>query len=169
MPLALPPTSPPHRPAVAALDNERIRTIHRLVQQRGQRLTSARLRVLHILAGAEGPLKAYAVLDEIRRTLPGTGPTAVYRAMEFLQFHGWAVKLNSINAYLFLPPGTPGNCTFLVCDTCTSVAMLRSAPLEPGWVAASRHLGFVPATHAVEISGRCAQCVSQRAAGGDPR
>ena len=155
-----PPPSPPARPRVHAepLAGDGLQTIRTLCEQRGFVFTAMRQRVLQVLADAGVPMKAYAVLEEVRRTQPNAAPTSVYRALDFLLGQGWAVRLNSINAHLYVPPGTPSRCTYLVCEECCSVQVVHGAETGVNWMDQARITGFVPASHSVEISGRCAGC-----------
>lgn len=157
---ATPPPTPParHRAAEATQDSDDLRDIVALCQKRGLVLTALRLRVLRILMEARAPLKAYAVLEAIRQHQPGAAPTSTYRALEFLQAQRWAVKLTSINGYMFVPPSAPSRLTYLVCDRCGSVQMVKGAESGSSWIEAARISGFVPASHIVEISGCCVHC-----------
>ncbi len=156
---APPPSPPPRHRAVAEVTAaDGMEAIRTLCQQRGHAFTATRRRVLRVLIEANAPLKAYAVLETIRQTQPNTAPTSVYRALEFLQTQGWAVRLNSISAYLYQAPGSPARCTFLVCETCSSVQVVHGAETGINWIDHARITGFVPASHSVEISGRCARC-----------
>lgn len=156
---ALPQPSPHlenHAPSARA--QQRILAVQQHCQRRGLKLTASRLRVLRLLAEADGPLKAYALLDSIRRSHPKAGPAAVYRALEFLQAQGWAVKLNTINAFMLRPPGPAWSCTFLVCERCAGVATLEGPALRSELIAGAHIAGFTPAMHALEVAGTCRRC-----------
>lgn len=143
-----------------------IEAISILCDKRGVRLTPARRRVLHMLLTAPGPLKAYAILEAVRKEAPNTAPTAVYRVLEFLQRQGWAVKLNSINAFLLRPPGPAWSCTFLVCEHCGSVETIHGPGLPSGFIGDTHIAGFTPASNTLEISGTCSTCRAKAAAYG---
>ena len=72
-----------------------------LREVRGVRLTLLRQRVLTVLEEAGEPVKAYAILEALRqpaaRPIP---PASVYRALDFLQQHGLAHKLETLNAFV---------------------------------------------------------------------
>ncbi|MBK0052684.1 transcriptional repressor [Stenotrophomonas sp. S39] len=136
----------------------KIEAISSICDKRGVRLTQARRRVLRMLVTATGPLKAYTILEAVRRESPNTAPTAVYRVLEFLRRNGWAIKLNSINAFLLRPAGPPWSCTFLVCENCGSVETIHVPVLPAGFLDDLHVHGFTPASHALEISGTCSAC-----------
>lgn len=151
----------------------RVRAIQMWCEERGIRFTPARHRVVRTLADAQGPLKAYAILEAIRLEQPSTAPTSIYRVLEFLQAQGWAVKLNSINAFLLRPPGPAWTCTFLVCERCGSVETVHGPSLHSALMTDAHIAGFTPASKTLEISGTCSTCKSKlqatEAAGGPHR
>ncbi len=162
---SLPPPAPAPKPTTGQRAAQRRREEHVLAiiaacQQRQLQLTASRLRVLRVLAEDEAPMKAYAILDVLRRDTPNTAPPAVYRALEFLQEQGWLVRLNSINAYLLRPPGQAQACTYLVCEHCEGVASVAGRHLMTGDAG-----GFVPSNNTVEITGTCSRCRANGGAG----
>ena len=135
-----------------------VRAIQKSCKERGIRFTPARLRVVEMLADAQRPLKAYAILEAVRLENPSTAPTSIYRVLEFLQSQGWAVKLNSINAFLLRPPGPDWQCTFLVCEHCGSVETIHGPALHSALMAGPHIADFTPASKTLEISGTCSTC-----------
>ena len=64
-----------------------VAAVERASHERGLRLTPIRARVLGLIAEAGKPLKAYDLLDQVRRPGEGAGaaaPPTVYRALDFL-------------------------------------------------------------------------------------
>lgn len=139
----------------------KVLSIQRLCKRRGIRFTPARRRVVKMLADAQGPLKAYTILEAIRLENPSTAPTSIYRVLEFLQAQGWAVKLNSINAYLLTPAGSAWGCTFLVCEHCGSVDTVHGPSLHSALTTDAQMAKFTPASKTLEISGTCSNCRSK--------
>ena len=135
-----------------------LEAIRSTCRERGIRLTVARERVLRILAKAEHAMKAYSILEQVRQDSPNAAPPAVYRALDFLQAQGWAVKLNSINAFVLRPPGTGANAAFLVCKKCGSVEALRSPMAREELLAIAAAAGFAPSVEALEVTGLCRKC-----------
>lgn len=135
----------------------------------GLRLTAARERVLAILLESHAALGAYEILR--RLALGGTAPQppVVYRALEFLVRHGFAHRVERINAFVACSaPGTaPHEPTLLICGECRTVAEAAPAPLDPALARQAAAAGFAVERRTVEIEGTCAGCRDDRA-GGDP-
>ncbi|MBK0052728.1 transcriptional repressor [Stenotrophomonas sp. S39] len=101
---------------------------------RGARPGAARVGVLSVLIQSRRPLKAYVVLDHIRQWMPGAGPAIVYRALDFLQEEGLALKLNSVTAFLYLPTYADKKCVYLVCERCSRVEWISVSTLPTKWM-----------------------------------
>lgn len=158
-----PVSTPQYLPSRRGGEELRIEALSNQCDERGIRLTPARRRVLQLLATATGPLKAYAILEAVRKESPNTAPTAVYRVLEFLQRNGLAIKLNSINAFLLRPSGPAWSCTFLVCEKCGSVDTIHAPMLPEAFLADVDSGRFAPTSQTLEISGTCSVCRSAQA------
>ena len=143
-----------HRDCIAqALSNAET-----LCQQRQQRLTAIRRRVLELVWRQHKPIGAYEVLDLLQQD-GRTAPPTVYRALDFLQQLGLVHRIASLNAYVgCVAPGEPHDGQFLICETCHALAEL-DAPAITGAIAESAaDSGFEPRRHTVEIMGLCPNC-----------
>src|SRR5665647_1791430 len=79
--------------------------------------------VLDALTGAEAPLSAYGILDQVRAE-GIRAPLQVYRALEKLQQMGLAHRLESLNAFIACAHAHdhPGGITaFAICEGCGRV------------------------------------------------
>ncbi|SDF37454.1 Fur family transcriptional regulator [Desulfovibrio legallii] len=129
---------------------------------RGVRLTLLRRQVLTVLEEAGEPVKAYAIMDALRQTAARPIPPAsVYRALDFLQQHGLAHKVETLNAFVACTracagPGTP--VFMLVCDCCRQSREVRNPDLYGAIDAALHEEGFALHGGSIEIRGRCAAC-----------
>ena len=133
-----------------------------LREVRGVRLTLLRQRVLTVLEEAGEPVKAYAILEALRqpavRPIP---PAIVYRALDFLQQHGLAHKLETLNAFVACTRACAGPSTpvfLLVCDRCRQSREVRNPALYTTIDRALRGEGFALGGGTIEIRGRCAAC-----------
>ena len=126
------------------------------------RMTANQQSVFAALQGADGPLSAYALLDQLR----GEGfsaPTQVYRALDRLLERGLVHRLETMNAYVACahPVGCEhGVRAFAICDNCGHVDEFTDQDL-------ARCLGRWTQGHAfslnqstVELHGLCASCAS---------
>lgn len=127
--------------------------------RRGLRLTSLRRRVLEMVAQSDTPVKAYELLDQLKREHAGAAPPTVYRALEFLMEQGFVHRIESLNAYLSCPhPAHRHPSQFLICDTCGVTMELEDAETEQRLFAQARAQGFKPSRQVIEVRGLCARC-----------
>lgn len=124
----------------------------------GQRLTAPRRRVLELLLGAGQPVKAYDLIAAFGAGGEPAKPPTVYRALEFLSRHGFAHRIESLNAYIACGGGSEGHAAaFLICDCCgrtREIAPVGAVEIER--LAAER--GFTLTGLTVEAHGRCEDC-----------
>ncbi len=130
-------------------------------KQRGHRLTAIRRRVLELVWASHEPVKAYDVLDILRKERTGAAPPTVYRALEFLLEEGLVHKIESLNAYIGCgEPGHLDSGQFLICRDCGEVAELDDPELVRFIGKKAKQIGFTIEGQVVEIKGCCAQCRS---------
>lgn len=134
-------------------------------RQRGLRLTPTRRRVLELVLSAQGPIKAYDLLDRLKLEQPGAAPPTVYRALDFLLEHHFIHRLESLNAFVScFHPEEAHQGQFLICDECHSVHELHDADLERKLRQTMEQESFQPSRQILEIHGLCMDC-----AGADSR
>lgn len=129
----------------------------------GAALTRNEAMVLGTLKTAEGPLKAYELLAQLK-TRGVKAPMTVYRALDRLEGRGLVHKLDGLGAFVVCNHDEPHAVqTFLVCDGCASVSELSAAQdvvaVDEG--ALTRLAGesrFAMESARVEIRGRCESC-----------
>ncbi len=112
------------------------------------------------MAAADGPLKAYEILD----TLKGQGvraPMTVYRALDGLEAKGIIHKLEGLNAFLLCNHEGPHSVqTFLVCERCSRVEELEAVSVETEIAPALKASAFKMRTARLEIKGACMDCAA---------
>lgn len=123
-------------------------------------LTPTRRRVLEILLEGHRPLGAYDILERLAQEGRGSQPSIAYRALDFLLTHGFAHKVERLNAYIActqpLETHTPA---FMICRACHSVAEAASAPSKGPLGKAAREAGFKIEQTVVEAEGLCPNCI----------
>ncbi len=128
-------------------------------ERRRLRLTPLRRRVLELVWRGHAPVKAYDILERLRREGRGAAPPTVYRALAFLLEAGLVHRIESLNAYVGCGgPGTPHIGQFLICRRCSTVAEIDAPAIARALVADARRLGFRADRQTVEIKGLCADC-----------
>lgn len=138
---------------------EQLAVAHKLCDQRGQRLTPIRQKVLEILLRESRSLKAYELLDQIRSVHPGAAPPTVYRALDFLMEQGLIHRLDAINAWTACmdAAGEPHD-MLVVCTECGKVAELSAPGLSSQLAQKVSEAGYVLSGHETELRALCATC-----------
>ncbi|MBM3505876.1 MAG: transcriptional repressor [Alphaproteobacteria bacterium] len=143
-----------------------LKTAEDVCRRRGQRLTEQRRQVLELVWQAHMPMRAYDLLDKLKKVHRAAAPPTIYRALDFLIANGLIHRIESLNA--FVGCGDPEHAhagQFLVCQDCHAVAEMA----DPGVATllkkkASQH-GFFALRQTVEIFGLCPACAENH--GGD--
>ena len=122
-------------------------------------LTPVRRRVLELLLERHVALGAYEILDVLRAEGLGSQPPIVYRALDFLVTHGFAHRIERLNAFVACAhPGAHHAPVFLICRSCDSVAEAEADPGEGRLGETARAAGFVIERAVVEAEGLCPSC-----------
>lgn len=123
------------------------------------RLTPIRRRVLEILLEEHRALGAYDVLARLAKEGQAAHPPVAYRALEFLVTHGFAHKLERVNAFVACArPGADHRPVFLICSECNAVAEDAAAGVDAALGKAAGAVGFAIADAAIEAEGLCPTC-----------
>ena len=136
-----------------------VREIEQHCRQRGLRLTPTRRRVLELVLAADGPVKAYDLLDQLKTEQPGAAPPTIYRALDFLLENDFIHRLETLNAFVScFHPQESHQGQFLICEHCQSVAEIHDDRLADQLRDAARHQDFEPSRQVLEIYGLCSEC-----------
>lgn len=140
-----------------------IREVKQLCSQRGLRLTPIRQQVLELILTADGPVKAYELLERLGG-MDGkfsNAPPTVYRALEFLLENHFIHRLESINAFVScLHPQRLHSGEFLICQQCDNVIELHDDKIASMLHSAADQHQFNANKQVVEIYGICVDCHS---------
>lgn len=124
------------------------------------RLTPVRRRVLEILLSEHRAMGAYDILERLRAEGLGHQPPVAYRALDFLVSHGFAHKVERLNAFIACShPGARHAPAFLICRSCGSVAEAEAEPAKSQLAKAAKAAGFAIETTVYEAEGVCPTCV----------
>jgi Fur family zinc uptake transcriptional regulator len=128
-------------------------------EQRGLRLTPVRARALEILLEGHRALGAYDLLERLKAEGLGSQPPVAYRALDFLVRHGFAHRIEKLNAYVAcLHPAAAHDAAFLICRGCGSVAEATVMPRRGALGEGAKRLGFEIERVVVEAEGLCPAC-----------
>jgi Fur family transcriptional regulator, zinc uptake regulator len=131
-------------------------------REQGLRLTPTRRRVLEMVLAADGPVKAYDLLDQLKAEQPGAAPPTIYRALEFLLENHFIHRLETMNAFVScLHPHDKHHGQFLICERCHSVTEIHDERIDELLRDAASAHQFQAARQVLEIYGCCRDCRDQ--------
>lgn len=125
-------------------------------------LTKNQALVFDALTKADGPLSAYAILDQLRSN-GFRAPLQVYRALDRLVDLGLVHRLESVNAFVACRHpewDTHEMAAFAICEVCGGVAELANDKLARQLRTLAKEAAFTPRTSTIELRGICAACRS---------
>ncbi|MBF9031669.1 transcriptional repressor [Rhodobacterales bacterium HKCCE3408] len=128
----------------------------------GLRLTPVRKRVLAMLLEEHRALGAYDVLDRLRAEGHSAQPPVAYRALDFLVGHGFAHRVERLNAFVACT-GDHGETApiFMICRGCEMVAEIDSDRAARPLAEAARAAGFAVERQVIEAEGLCPACAGE--------
>ena len=122
----------------------------------GLQFTPVRRKVLELLLERHQAMGAYDILDHLRAEGMGSQPPVAYRALDFLVKHGFAHKIERLNAFVACSHlGEDHSPAFLICRACDKVAEAPAGPIRGALSKAAQAAGFRIARMVVEIEGLC--------------
>lgn len=125
----------------------------------GLQFTQVRRRVLEILLARHRAMGAYEILDILRDEGLGSQPPVVYRALDFLVNHGFAHRIEHLNAFAACSHrGKHHTPAFLICRVCGSVAEAQVDGPASFLGDAAAATGFDIERTVVEVEGVCPNC-----------
>ena len=125
----------------------------------GLRFTPPRHTTLEVIAKSQTPIGAYDVIEEMGKITDKPKPTTVYRAIDFLQQHGFVHKIESLNAFVSCHAGhTHEGSQFMVCDDCGKVSEVHLCHLPKALEDQIEGTGFRLNHWNTEIHGTCQNC-----------
>ena len=128
--------------------------------QRGVKLTKLRETVLKLIWKNHSYVKAYDLLDELRKIDPSAKPPTVYRSLDFLMQNGFIHKIQSLNAFVGCShPSEHNECYFLICKECQSIEECHSKNINEFVQSTSNTNNFSANQVTLEISGICQECI----------
>lgn len=136
-----------------------LRAAEKHCKDEGLRLTPVRRKVLELLLREHRALGAYAILDLLGKAGFPPQPPVAYRALHFLQEHGFVHRIERLNAFVACAhPGERHMPVFLVCRMCDAVAEASVAQDRGSLGVAARAAGFEVTRAIVEVEGVCSTC-----------
>ena len=138
---------------------ETLDAVEECCRKEGWRLTPVRRKVLELLLEKHQALGAYAILDSLREAGFGSQPPVAYRALDFLTEHGFAHKIERLNAFIACHhPGQNHSPAFMICRVCDAVAEASALASTQALGEAAQAAGFRIERTVVEAEGVCPSC-----------
>jgi Fur family zinc uptake transcriptional regulator len=128
-------------------------------------LTRNQTLVLDRLEKAEGPLSAYALLDQLRDD-GFRAPLQVYRALDTLMRSGRVHRLESLNSFVACAghhDHDHGMTGFAICETCGQVTEFTDPVVTDRLQKWAGETGFKASKTVIEFRGLCADCAAKAA------
>lgn len=123
-------------------------------------LTPVRRRVLEILLNEHRAMGAYEILEFLRAEGLGSQPPIAYRALDFLVKHGFAHRVERLNAFVACAdPAVDHAPAFLICRSCDAVSEALAETSNGALNRAAKRAGFQIEQSVVEAEGLCPTCV----------
>ncbi|WP_138933757.1 transcriptional repressor [Roseovarius arcticus] len=127
--------------------------------QHALQFTPVRRRVLEILLSDHKALGAYDILEHLRTDGLGSQPPVAYRALDFLVTHGFAHRIERLNAFIACSHGEDAHTpAFLICRVCKRVTEAETDPSTSELARAAKRAGFVIERTVREAEGLCPSC-----------
>ncbi len=141
-----------------------VEAVEAICAERGLRLTALRRRALEILLEEHKALGAYDVLARMAAEGLGAHPPVAYRALDFLVEHGFAHRIEGLNAFVACPtPAKRHRPAFMVCRLCRTVAEAEANVAERAIGPSADEIGFRIERTVIEAEGVCPACSAAQA------
>ncbi|MEM1275897.1 MAG: transcriptional repressor [Pseudomonadota bacterium] len=134
-----------------------------LSQEPDFRLTPVRRRVLEILLEEHRAMGAYDILKRLKAEGMKSQPPVAYRALEFLQEHGFVHKIERLNAFVAcMHPEEDHAAAFMICRKCRAVAETHGPKKISVLEETAAAIGFAVENVFVELQGLCPECRAEK-------
>ena len=132
-----------------------------LCNEKGVKFTELRERVLKLIWKSHTYVKAYDLLDDLKKIDGSAKPPTVYRSLDFLIENGFIHKIESLNAFIGCShPQKHKECYFLICKDCQNIEECCSESLNKIVKSTSEKSHFKTNSVTLEIAGICQECVN---------
>ena len=139
--------------------DEALKKAEIICNKKGVKLTKLRQKVLTLILKNHGYVKAYDLLNDLKKSDASAKPPTVYRSLDFLMEHGFIHKIQSLNAFVGCShPEEHEDCYFLICKECKNIEECCSNKVKKVLTSTSGKNNFSPNQVTLEITGICQDC-----------
>ena len=140
--------------------DEALKKAEVICNKKGVKLTKLRQKVLTLILKNHGYVKAYDLLNDLKKNDTSAKPPTVYRSLDFLMEHGFIHKIQSLNAFVGCShPDEHEDCYFLICKECKNIEECCSNKVKKVLTSTSGKNNFSPNQVTLEITGICQDCL----------
>ena len=140
--------------------DEALKKAEIICNKKGVKLTKLRKKVLTLILKNHGYVKAYDLLNDLKKNDASAKPPTVYRSLDFLMEHGFIHKIQSLNAFVGCShPDEHEDCYFLICKECKNIEECCSNKVKKVLTSTSGKNNFSPNQVTLEITGICQDCL----------
>ena len=139
--------------------DEALKKAEIICNKKGVKLTKLRQKVLTLILKNREYVKAYDLLNDLKKNDASAKPPTVYRSLDFLMEHGFIHKIQSLNAFVGCShPEEHEDCYFLICKECKNIEECCSNKVKKVLTSTSGKNNFSPNQVTLEITGICQDC-----------
>ena len=139
--------------------DEALKKAEIICNKKGVKLTKLRQKVLTLILKKHGDVKAYDLLNDLKKNDASAKPPTVYRSLDFLMEHGFIHKIQSLNAFVGCShPDEHEDCYFLICKECKNIEECCSNKVKKVLTSTSGKNNFSLNQVTLEITGICQDC-----------
>ena len=139
--------------------DEALKKAEIICNKKGVKLTKLRQKVLTLILKNHGYVKAYDLLNDLKKNDASAKPPTVYRSLDFLMEHGFIHKIQSLNAFVGCShPLKHSECYFMICKTCNEIKECCDEKITNAIRKTLDANQFSHKNIAIEISGECYEC-----------
>ncbi len=141
------------------MEKQSINIFETYCENNNLRITPPRISAFKIIHSAAKPLTAYEILEHMAQDIKNPKPPTAYRAIEFLQEHGFIHRIESLNAYIPCEEKHKHDGSqFMICKICSHVDEIHLCTLPNTLQTRIDNEGFKLDHWNLEIHGICASC-----------
>lgn len=139
--------------------SEQVNAARKICESQNERFTPLRAHIYELIVRADGPIKAYDLLEQLRPDRGSPKPPTVYRALDFFARLGLVHRVEALNAYIACDHTHPGHIAeFFICQDCDIVIETHGHGHENCAPA-----GFTISRSVIEHYGKCQNCALAQA------
>jgi len=131
---------------------------HKVLQEKGYRLTPQRMLVIEALHRADGHISAEEIYEQLHSRYPYSNISTVYRTLELLKELNLVTETDFGDGRVRYHVAEKGHHHHLVCRRCGKTTDLDESALYLLKDALLRDYGFVADLRHLAISGECSKC-----------